>query len=346
MGLDGKRGAKRFLCAAVSGGGRVEYPAVKAGMYRGCHRAPLKGGKFCAEHEKEVDSEEEEEAGFRVVEHRVADGGAMEFLVEEEVVDGEARRAWFPKEAVAKWAVKAYELRRLPETRREKEKKKKRRKASAGEAVVHHDDEALVEHNEDKGPCGIDKGAQAPLDKKHARRRLGGVLAAVSGCRIFLDWEEHQGGESTTQTWLLLARLVDDILENQKAGGPAKLPDVVFQDNACSLRAFARNPLRSERTSTTRAVALLHFMLDIWHVRNHTRCLETAELKAILDPRAPENEELRRAVDTEACEQAFSFLDRITYHLQEMGPGTFHAFMYLMLDLENERMVALRAARE
>ncbi len=50
-------------------------------------------------------------------------------------------------------------------------------------------------------------------------------------------------------------------------------------------------------------------------------------------------------MDTEACEQASSLLDRITYHLQEMGPGTFHVFMYLMLDLEIERIVALRAAK-
>ena len=167
----------------------------------------------------------------------------------------------------------------------------------------------------------------------------------MSGCRVFLDWEEHQGGESTTQTWLLLARLVHDILENQAAGGAAKLPDVVFMDNACALRAFARNPVRAELTSTTRAVAVLHFMLDIWHAQNHKRCLETPEMRAILDPRAPENADIRKAVDTEACEQAFSFLDRITYHLQEMGPGTFHAFMYLMLDSENERIVALRAAK-
>ena len=77
-------------------------------------------------------------------------------------------------------------------------------------------------------------------------------------------------------------------------------------------------------------------------MQNHTRCLQNPEDANGLDPRSPANADVRAQVDTEACEQAFSFLDRVTYVLQEMGPGLFHVYMYLILDMENARVVAGR----
>ena len=66
--------------------------------------------------------------------------------------------------------------------------------------------------------------------KKFQRRRLGGIIAAVAGCRVILDWEEHQFGEGTSHVYVVLARLVASLL---KFGG--RLPRVVFMDNACAL---------------------------------------------------------------------------------------------------------------
>ena len=118
---------------------------------------------------------------------------------------------------------------------------------------------------------------------------------------------------------------------------------MVFYDNACTLKKFAQNRKRSERNETTRAVGGLHYMLDIWHVHNHTKCLQDPVEGPVLDPRSPQNDALRRAVNTEACEQAFSFIDRVTYVGLNMGPGMFHAFTYLLMDRENEKLIRRRA---
>ena len=80
-------------------------------------------------------------------------------------------------------------------------------------------------------------------------------------------------------------------------------------------------------------------MLDIWHRSNHVKCLQDPVLAAELDPRHENNEKLRRAINTEACEQAFSFVDRYTYMTYSMGPSLFHFYVYMLFDMENEKLV-------
>ena len=131
-------------------------------------------------------------------------------------------------------------------------------------------------------------------------------------------------------------------MESTALNGPGKIPDVIFMDNACALRNFARNPRRATRTAVTRMLATLHYMLDIWHVSNHHACLANAADAAELDPRLAGNTALRQAVNTEACEQAFSFIDRVTYVSYCMGPGLFHLYGYLIMDMENTKTVRRR----
>lgn len=89
----------------------------------------------------------------------------------------------------------------------------------------------------------------------------------------------------------------------------------------------------------------LHYMLDIWHAGNHTACLRDPTEAAVLDPRHENNHVIREAVNTEACEQAFSFIDRITYVSYTMGPGLFHVYGYLIMDMENSKVVKRRGGR-
>ena len=86
----------------------------------------------------------------------------------------------------------------------------------------------------------------------------------------------------------------------------------------------------------------LHYMLDIWHRANHVKCLADPVLAAELDPKHANNEALRGVVNTEACEQAFSFIDRYTYMAHSMSAGLFHVYLYLLLDMENSKLVRRR----
>ena len=203
----------------------------------------------------------------------------------------------------------------------------------------------LAVTEEDQGACQIDKTIQgaAALTARWQRRRLGGIIAAVSGCRVFLDWREHHGGEGTSDVYLLLTNCIADIQASLANGGPGKMPDVVFMDNACALEKYAMNPRRAGLTPTTLLASRLHYMLDIWHVHNHTACLADPVQAAILDPRSEANQRYRGTVNTEACEQAFSFIDRITYVSYTMGRGMFHVYAYLIMDMENEKVTRRRS---
>ena len=120
------------------------------------------------------------------------------------------------------------------------------------------------------GDCQIEKCRQGMMTKKWKRRRLGGIIAAVTGCRIFLDWEEHQFGEGTTQIYIVLARLISVLLLSQQQHIEVLLPAVIFFDNACALWKYATNVKRCDRTAVATVMKSLHYMIDIWHIKNHS----------------------------------------------------------------------------
>ena len=120
------------------------------------------------------------------------------------------------------------------------------------------------------------------------------------------------------------------------------MPDVVFFDNACALWRFATNPKRCDKTDVAQALKGLHYMLDQWHSSNHRACLADASKARWLDPRHDANRALAKVIDTSACEQCFSFVDRVTYVGMNMGPGHFAIYLYMILDLENKKVTGRR----
>ena len=86
-----------------------------------------------------------------------------------------------------------------------------------------------------------------------------------------------------------------------------------------------------------------HYMLDLWHARDHSACPKNPADAAVLDPRHEKKRAIWEAVNTEACEQAFSFIDRVTYVSYAMAPGLFHVYGYLIMDMENTKVVKRRA---
>ena len=346
LGLDGKRGMKRFVCASLNGQ-RKHFQFLGVTHQRPCHRMPLQGSLYCKCHETSaaVDDHDAVDPDTSIVEHRRGPDGDLQYRLRTQEGEGRYVHTWVKADHVAAPLVHAYETNRLP-TRFDRsvgKKKKVRRKASSATDAVDAIP-CLVELPEDRGACEIDKAVQASptSHKKWQRRRVGGIIAAVSGCRIFLDWAEHHGGEGPSEVYTLLGNCIGTIETSKAAGGPGRLPDVVFFDNACALRQFALNRRRSVLTAITQVIATLHFMLDIWHVVNHTKCLADPATQPILDPRHPDNERKRQDVNTEACEQAFSYIDRITYVAGTMGPGMFHAYNYLLMDLENQKVMRAR----
>lgn len=342
IGLDGKRGAKRFLCACLEGPPRY-VPEVDAWLQQGCPRAPAYGSLYCQEHDILMESEDTLEEAGKILKHRSTESGQLQFYIETMDPEGdETSCCWVDAAEVAPSARRLYELGRLPETG-PSGKKRKQRARTGSQASAPAGEHLLAEDEKDVGPCAIDKAAQGKAQaKKWQRRRLGGIIAAVSGCRLFLDWEEHQFGEGTSQVYVVLAGLVAAIMSSLAQTGAGKQPDVVFMDNACALWKYATNPKRQNRTEVTKTLKTFKYMLDMWHAKNHTACLVDPDSARVLDPRHEANQATTASIDTEACEQCFSFLDRIAYVALNMGPGHHSIFLYLIFDLENEKVVRRR----
>ena len=252
-------------------------------------------------------------------------------------MEAQPAAGWDPANLRAK---SKYEIQRLPQ----KDRSSARRARGRSGAHVAPPDQAhiLAEDVADRGACDIDKSIQGV--KKWYRRRLGGIIAAVNGCRVVLDWQEHQFGEGTAQTYVVRAGVVAEIMKSASAGKGGKLPQMLFMDNSCARWRFACNEKRKNSTEVTQTLARFHYMLDIWHVGNHIACLKNPESARRLDPYHEENAHLRGTINTEACEQFFSFLDRVTYVAMNQGQGQFSVVLYLLFDLENEKTVRRRRA--
>jgi hypothetical protein len=184
--------------------------------------------------------------------------------------------------------------------------------------------------------CGIEK------QKQHKKRKsIGGIIALVTSCQLFLGWRPYMEGEGLCDIYVALAEVLDVLL----AGGRAPLG--VFYDNACALRAFARNSKRAELSEVAKFMAEVKYLLDIWHRWNHLRaaaaCLKNPDLAKEIDPYHDCNRALAGKYNTEACEQAFSWLDHFCPYMLEMGPGLFVAHLTMMMDRRNAFIVRARA---
>ena len=65
-------------------------------------------------------------------------------------------------------------------------------------------------------------------------------------------------------------------------------------------------------------------------------------MAAEIDPYHERHGALSAKYNTEACEQAFSWLDRFTPYLMEMGPGLFAAHLTMMMDRRNAHVIKKR----
>ena len=343
FGLDGKRGAKRYICA-YAGDGALEIPELETVLLTGCDETPVQGHLYCQRHggtRSDADGTEDQDADIgeqgEVVDRRVRQElvvgssahAGLEYLVERNVA-GEHVRAWLPAANVPEAVRKRYDEAQLKPQRPGRGKRVQPLQLSP--------EHPLYQENPADDECGIDKAAGHRNWKK---KRLGGIVAAVNSCRLYLDWIEQHGGESTTLVYILLAQIVSFI----RAHPQGKLPDAIWMDNACALRKYAQSPVRANRNELARLLSRLHYVLDVWHRANHTACLADPVTAAFIDPLNSMNRLFLQNVNTEACEQAFSWLDTVTYVALGMTRGRFQIFLYMMMHLANEKIMARRSSR-
>jgi hypothetical protein len=349
LGIDGKHGARRFTCAWP--GGSVKFvPSLGIHVREPCSKRAQLGGAFCQEHggvDAAACAEKEDDSGtWRVLRKRTSgraadrlngDAPEIEYEVECTPADGETWRMWAPLPCVAPELIRDFEGRCPQRVKDDPVCANSTNKRSVSGLSVSSAKKRLVDNvlqddaDEDSEQCHIDKTLQ---HKK--KRSRGGIVACVTSCQLFVGWKPYHGGEGLSDVYMSLAEVCHLLQQG-------RWPLAIFYDNACALRTYARKPRRQQLSSTSAALASSKFLLDKWHRCNHTRCLMTETSRAAIDPKHEANVGLANKYNTEACEQAFSWLDRYVYSFLELGAGLFQCQMTFLMDRRNRRIVTNRS---
>ncbi|CAH3141983.1 unnamed protein product [Porites evermanni] len=122
--------------------------------------------------------------------------------------------------------------------------------------------------------------------------------------------------------------------------------ETICYDDACHLKKYANNPARNSLTATTRTMAGMEMVVDKFHFPNHvdrwcktncnpynTKCFNCLSNENCLTPFLFD---FFRDVNTEVCEQLFSWLSRFSIITKHMNRWRFLFLMSYLLDQHNE----------
>lgn len=190
--------------------------------------------------------------------------------------------------------------------------------SSSGFAIEVVEDNVIVD---DRGQqrtmrCGTEKSKHRA--KNH---RTAGILAIAKPCSVVVEVKELFGSESKTQVYAHLHELLQkpsmDSIES------------ICYDDACHLKKFAQNPVRSSLTEISERLATMEMVCDKFHFKNHTDswCKRNCN---------PYDSSILQNVNTEVCEQLFSWLSKFAPITKHMNRWRFMFLMYYLVDSHNE----------
>jgi hypothetical protein len=104
----------------------------------------------------------------------------------------------------------------------------------------------------------------------------------------------------------------------------------ICYDDGCHLRKYACNPIRKDSTVTAQKISHMNIVVDKMHMAGHVDlwCKEHCD---------PRNCKELDEVDTEACEQTFSWLSQYGKMTRKMHRHTYMFFILYLCDLHNKR---------
>lgn len=188
----------------------------------------------------------------------------------------------------------------------------------SGFGVVSTEDDVVMDEKGEKRKinCGTEKGKH-----KSKNHRTAGVLVFAKPCGIVVETKELFGSESKSQVYahvhnLLSNKVMEDI-------------GIICYDDACHLKKFAQNPVRSDLTEIAKKIKEMSLVCDKFHFRNHT----DRWCKTNCNPFTSTDLE---NVNTEVCEQLFSWLSRFAHITKHMNRWRFLFLMLYILDCHNE----------
>jgi len=334
MVLDGHFKCKRALCAADDGS--VTSDELKSVVFTGCTETPEARKLFCTRHQgmaaKRTPQDPPSLSHGMTLRPRAPEpstGRVSEGMyIIETIVDmkrtGRNKKyrvrwlGWPPefdtwethssltseeggRVAVAEWEVQRA-CRVVPQ-------------ATAGPLKVTQDDCA-------SSSCNTFKQDQ----RKPSRFHTAGVAAAMWPCGIIVGFTELFRSESCSLMTLFLLKITSII---------RKVPSLFVYDDACHMWPFLLR--RKDLSPAVAALAGEWWVVDKLHIANHTGdwCLKHCHP----DKHACLTE--KPGVNTEVCEQTFSWLAGYKTRCRHMSKHRFHVYLLRMCDLHNEESVKI-----
>jgi hypothetical protein len=156
-----------------------------------------------------------------------------------------------------------------------------------------------------------------------------GVAAGAWSCGIVVLLGELFGCESKSQVYGMLHTFIQ---ENEESTSQLRY---ICYDDGCHLKKYACNPVRANKTPTATRIASMNIVIDKFHFRGHI----DAWCRRNCDPH--QFDELKK-VDTETCEQLFSWLSRYARITQHMNRVHFLFYLLYLCDSRNQNLIATR----
>ena len=183
-------------------------------------------------------------------------------------------------------------------------------------APAHSDNE------QDDNPCGLHKNMAPSLGP----RVFGGVMTAIYLCGTVADIQIVPKCETRRQVRIMLGQL-----------RAVKNFQYVY-DNACALAQHVRAQHRRHKTSVSEQLAHLIYVLDRWHKRNHTACLDPASARHVPEVDVDQYPDLH-GLNTDVNEHFNSWIGRFAGEARHMHPATFSLFILLLSNVWNTKVV-------
>lgn len=338
--LDGNMKNARQVCM-VKDVAELHFSAINGSIVVGCQNTPAKGSRYCAEHcetaisfrDDSVESTgcEETEKGDQVgcLITKILNEKTTRQGIIYQVVWADGRQSWVKKcnlpskirESLEVGYKYHQQLEVICEFGQQRTELKESPIASISDGIVGVKTTGFAIENEKSQQgsllsCGTEKGKH-----KCKNHRTAGILAIAKPCSVVVDIKELYGSESKSQVYAHLHELLSK--------DEMTAIDTIIYDDACHLKKYGCNPVRSQLTPTARRMHNMSMVVDKFHFKNHV----DKWCKAHCNPY--DHEELKD-VNTEVCEQLFSWLSRFAPMSKHMNQWRFLFLILYLIDQHNE----------
>ncbi|XP_066932011.1 uncharacterized protein [Clytia hemisphaerica] len=153
---------------------------------------------------------------------------------------------------------------------------------------------------------------------KVKNKKTSGVLAFTSPCGIIVNLKELYISESKLQVFGHLFELLDSEL--------FKDIECIVYDDACHLKRYAMN-----RRNVSERLADMDYRSDRFHFKNHVDLWCRANCN-------PDHSETLDNVNTEVCEQLFSWFSKYKVMTKHMNRERYTFIVLYFMHMHNERV--------